>query len=97
MKFCLVAHPMIEGFVLPEGSPSAIKNLICHTGAGAFDGSGDLAQSFVWVDQDVNVVRHDDPGIKIVELPLLGCKEESFDYCVGDLWMLEPHWAGGVV
>jgi len=75
---------MIEGFVLPERLAGSSENLIRDSGAGALDGSRDLAKRLARVDQYVDMVRHDHPGEQFAEFPFLFGDEERLDYCVGD-------------
>lgn len=87
---------MIERFLLPEGLPPSAEDLIREAGAGALDSSRDFPQRLEREDQNVHVVRHDNPGEEVAKLPLVSCHEESFDYGVGDFWISQPRRTGEV-
>jgi hypothetical protein len=63
---------MVERLVLPEGPARSAEDLICEARAGAFYGSRDFAEGIAREDQDMDVVRHYDPGEKNAQLPLFG-------------------------
>src|SRR5580692_3691162 len=44
----------------------------------------------MWLQNDMNVVRHDDPGEEFVTAPHVLSMEKRFDKGRCDLWILQP-------
>lgn len=94
VKLVAIPHPMVEGFVQPERLAGPAQDKIRFTRAGAFDGAGDFAERFVRQKQNVNMVRHQRPGVEVAQLPLLFGYEQGVDDCAGDFRSFEPGRAG---
>jgi hypothetical protein len=43
-------------------------------------------------DQDVNMIWHDDPGLKGIEVAFVFASQDGCGYYVRDGWMAEPDW-----
>jgi hypothetical protein len=91
LKFPVVAHPMVTGFVLPKRPPGAAKNDVCVPGTRAFDGSGYLSQRFVGLQESVNMVRRHNPDEEVAQLPLFVGREHRVDNDSGDARICQPH------
>ena len=90
LKLPAIAHPVIIGFVLPKRPPSPSHNGVGVPGTRAFDGSGYFSQGFIRHEKNVHVVRHNDPGEKVAQLPLLFGREKRLNHASSDLWDRQP-------
>ena len=54
----VVAHPMIERFVLPERLPCPLENLVRAAGRGSFDRPRDQRHAGDRTQQSMDVIRH---------------------------------------
>lgn len=58
-----VADPMVEGFVLPERATGTAEKRVRFAGGDTFQAVGDAGERDCRIDEDVDVVGHDDPGV----------------------------------
>src|SRR6266567_2275948 len=63
------ADPMIIRLVLPESLTGSCEDLIGLSSAVTLDCLSDLFHLDERSQQDVDVIRHDDPGLEVVFLP----------------------------
>jgi len=49
----------------------------------------------MWADQNVDMVRHDDPGVQIIQAELLLAKTHGVGYDPGKAFVLQPFRPGG--
>jgi hypothetical protein len=93
LKFPVVAHPMVMGFILPKRPSGSAKNDIRLTGARAFYSSGYLVHRFVRLRQNVYVVRHQHPSEEVAKFPMLVSGEQRPDHTGRYLWVYQPGWS----
>lgn len=85
----LVPHPMIVRLSLPEWHSRPAEDHIGCARTGALQRSGDRAQGFEWLQQHVDMVRHDNPGIQFVQGPLSCPNEQNLCHALGNAAVLE--------
>ena len=68
--FFIVPNPMIERLRLPKGLPGASQDLVGFTRSVPLPALDNRADRFVghWPENDVDMIRHDHPGIEPVAL-----------------------------
>jgi hypothetical protein len=93
-KFLSVAHPVIIRFVLPKSQPRSTKNHIGPPGAGALDHVCDSPQRFVWLQQNMHVVRHDHLREEIIKSPFFTDRQQCFSNRRSRVRVLKEHRAG---
>jgi len=74
-EFVGISHPAIEGLVAPERLACATEDAIGLTGGGTFQPASNRGQRDVRRNQQVNVVWHDDPGVKAIKLSVQRASE----------------------
>ena len=57
-----VTDPAIERFILPEPVAGSSQQAVGAAGAGALDHQEHVRELFKWIEQNMNVIGHDDPG-----------------------------------
>ncbi len=87
------SHPMIEGFICPEAIAFASENLICRACGRAFQALRDTGKRNPRFDENVDVICHDDIGVKLIEIPFVLAAVECFHDAVGYARVLEPERA----
>ena len=65
IELFLIPHPAIIRFALPEGLAAPTQYPIGLAGAGALKGAHDFRWLLMGLQQQMDVVRHDYPGVKI--------------------------------
>lgn len=66
LQLRFVAHDMIERFILPERLPCTTEHEIGTPRRGAFQPARDNGEELLGQQQQMHVVRHNDPGPKVV-------------------------------
>ncbi len=69
-QFRIVPNPMIERFRLPKGLSGSTQNQVGCARRGALQPARNYRQWLLWPQDDVNVIRHDDPGLELIEVSL---------------------------
>jgi len=90
LKFPIAAHPVVIGFILPEGVAGVAKNDVGLSGTSTFDGSGYLSQRFVRLKKNVHVVGHQNPDEEIAQLPSQLRRKQRVDNDSGDARICQP-------
>jgi hypothetical protein len=90
IEFGGVAHESIEGFIAPEGKAGAVQDSVCFSRRGAFEPSGDLGEFYQRCQQGVDVVWHDYPGVKGIEMAVGFASLDRFGYYVSYLGIGQP-------
>jgi hypothetical protein len=80
VEFGGVANPAIPGFLSPERLARKSKNPVGFVSGRALQPAGDFWQGYMRRDQQVDVIRHDDPGMQFVKTP--GCSPDC--HCFSD-------------
>jgi len=83
-----IANPAIEGFVAPERVAGQTDNPVGLASGRTLEPASNRGQRNLRCNQQVNVVGHDDPGMKCVEVPVRFAsfdrrRHYSSDPCVG--------------
>ncbi len=73
-----VFYPVIVAFVLPERATNEPKDLISRLRGKTFDGVRDLWDFDLRRYQEVDVIGHDHPGVKVVPAHLIFAVAECF-------------------
>lgn len=81
---------MIEGFFLPELLTFASENLICCVSACAFQSMGYLCERNSWFNKNVDVIWHNDKGVKTIKVQLFFTAADRVCDAVRDTWFLKP-------
>jgi len=93
-EFGGVSDPMIEAFVLPEGFAGPAQGGVCIARRDALHDVGDLGQWHAGLQQDMDVVGHDDVGVQDVP-PEFGATFDGIFRIVRNLRVAEPARPGG--
>lgn len=93
-EFLAVAYPAVEGFFLPEPQPNSVENKIGLTGASALDRACYLPQRFAWLQENMNVVRHDHKCEEFIQLPFAGGDDQGLHNCFRYSRILKNRWPG---
>ena len=94
VEFFLVTHPAVVRFALPEGFAASAQYPIGLAGAGALQSTHDFRRLLMRPQQQMNMVRHDDPGGEAEESPLFAAGEEGTFYYRSYLRIFQPDRAG---
>ena len=94
IKFPLVPYPMVIRLILPEWYSRPAEDQVGGARAGALQRSGHSAQRFQWLQKHVDMVRHDNPGVQVVQRPLSCPDEQSLCHTLGNATVLEPRRTG---
>jgi len=92
IKLLLIPHPAVIRFRLPEGLTASTQYPIGLAAAGALQSTHDLRQFFMRLQQQVDMVRHDDPGVEVEESQLLAARKQCVPHDRGYLRILQPGW-----
>jgi hypothetical protein len=90
VQFFSVPHPMVIGFVLPEGLAGLSQDSIGRTCRRPFEPAHDLGNLEPGQHQQMNVVRHHQPRAKFVELLVPFTGDEGIANGMGDDRILQP-------
>ena len=52
-----------------------------------------FAQLLMGLQQNMNVIRHDNPSKELVQFPLVGRSKQRLNHAIGDSGIFEPCWA----
>ena len=85
---------MVERLVLPEGRPRAAQNLVGHAASSPFEPSHDGRHGGMWLEDPVDVIGHDHPGVELVEPAHRLTIQESVHHDTGDSRILQPGGTG---
>lgn len=86
-----VPNPVIKRLRVPEDT-AAMENPIGRMRRRAFQPSGDLREPPRRPNQRMNMVRHNDPGIQLIEAARVVTIQESVLNNLCDPVISEPHW-----
>ncbi len=87
------AHPVIEGFILPEPFSLTPQNPVGVPRAHSLDAVRDPREGGLRSDQDVDMVRHDHERVKDIMSQDTITALKSVSHACGDARVLEPAWA----
>src|SRR6266852_9614887 len=85
---------MIIGFRLPEGLAGPIEERVGFAGREALDGLGDPGEGRVRVNQEMDVVGHDDPRVEVIEFEIASAELNGFRNAGGYDWKSKVVRAG---
>lgn len=91
VQFLPVPYPMVVGFVLPERLAGSSQHSISRTCRRPFQPTHNLRNREPGQHQQVNVVRHDHPSAKFVELLVPLTSDEGSANGKSDLRVLQPN------
>ncbi len=89
LEFGGVPHPVIERFVLPEGFSCATHGAIRIARRDPLDDARDFGKGETWVQENVDVVGHDDVGVQD-EAAEIGTAPDGVFGVVGKLGVGQP-------
>jgi len=81
---------MVKGFFIPQTIAFPAQDLIHGASGNSFQSMCDPSQRNIWFDQNVNVIRHDNVGVKFIEIPIAFTASNCFDDDVGYARTLQP-------
>ena len=90
MEFLLASHPVVERFLLPERSPRAAQDPICHAAGSTFEPSHDGGHWGMRLEDRVDVVGHDRPRMELVKVANRFSIKKSVRNYRGDSRILQP-------
>jgi hypothetical protein len=93
-EFGGIPNPVIVRFVLPEAGSPSFQNLIGNTSAAFLHSAGNRRQRGIRLNQNMHMVRHQNPGEQIVQLPDVLATIQSLYDCLCDTIIYEPHRSG---
>jgi len=91
-KFSGVPDPVVEGFVLPERLAGAAQRCIAIASRHAFDSAGDFGERQARLQQNVDVVGHDDVSMQHVAAEF-GAPNNGIFSIGGNFRVGQPEWA----
>ncbi len=90
VQFHFIPHRMVEGLILPEGTASPAQKQVRLSRRGAFQPARNRRQRGLGPQQNMNVIRHDNPGSEFIEIPPGLAIEEGVGYGARDSRVKQP-------
>lgn len=84
-----VSDPVVEGLVLPKGFADAVQRVVGIAGGHSFHDACNFREGDARLQEDVNVVGHDDKGVQFVAAKL-GAAQDGVFGVVGKFGVSEP-------
>ncbi len=89
-----IPNPVIIGFVLPEAGSPSFQNLVGKPGAAFLHSTCDRRERRMRLDQDMHMIRHQNPGDQVIQLPDVLATIESLHNCFRQPNICKPHRSG---
>ena len=89
------AEVVIVGFVLPKLFPCPAQNSVCRSGRRTFEPSHENRSRGQRQHQNMHMIGHNHPGIKLVKLSLIVSPQDSVGHHIGNPRIAQPPRAGG--
>lgn len=88
-----LANPAIKRLFLPKRLASKTEYLVRLARRRTLQPARDRGQRYVRRDQDMDVVRHDHPGVKLVKPSLTFARFNGVRHEIGDSRIAQPTWS----
>ena len=88
------ANPMIPGLIEPEGLPGQAKYLVSFASRRTLQPARDNGQRHMGRDKQVNMIRHDHPGVKFVKPSLAFARFDGVRHEIGNSSIFQPFRSG---